>query len=80
VVAHGFPVGRDSTDLLIAGDALASRNVLATGGDRDVDLAADVRQYRRTRYALVNSFRYVIPGHDTVLDTGAALPMEAAVA
>jgi glyoxylase-like metal-dependent hydrolase (beta-lactamase superfamily II) len=80
VVAHGFPVGRDSTDLLIAGDALASRNVLATGGDRDVDLAADVRQYRRTRYALVNGFRYVIPGHDTVLDTGAALPMEAAVA
>jgi len=82
VVAHGARVGPggDPTDLLIAGDALASRNTLALGGDREVDLAADVRQYRRTRFALVNGFRYIIPGHDTVLDTGAAVPLEAAVA
>jgi glyoxylase-like metal-dependent hydrolase (beta-lactamase superfamily II) len=78
VVAHGARVGTQYVDLLIAGDALASRKALAAGGDREVDLASDVVQYRRTRRALLDGFRHIVPGHDTVMDTAACVPLEAA--
>jgi glyoxylase-like metal-dependent hydrolase (beta-lactamase superfamily II) len=79
VVAHWARVSTEDhpVDLLIAGDALASRKAVAAGGEREVDLATDVEQYRRTRQDLLDGFRHIVPGHDTVMDTAAAVPMEA---
>lgn len=79
VVAHGARVSTQDhpVDLLIAGDALASRRAVAVGGDREVDLATDVGQYRRTRQDLLDGFRHIVPGHGSVLDTAAPVLMEA---
>jgi glyoxylase-like metal-dependent hydrolase (beta-lactamase superfamily II) len=80
VVARGAATGDHGApaDLLVAGDALASRAIAASGGGREVDLASDVRQYRRTRRALLRDFRFVVPGHDAPVDLGRATATEAA--
>jgi glyoxylase-like metal-dependent hydrolase (beta-lactamase superfamily II) len=77
VVARGLCADEDAgvADLLIAGDALANERSIAAG-DGDVDLAADVAQFRRTRDALLRSYRFVIPGHGARLDTRAVAPVE----
>lgn len=72
VVARG---GHPGGDLLIAGDALANEKSMA--GEGEVDLAADVGQFRRTRDALLAAYRYVVPGHGALLDTRATRRLEA---
>lgn len=71
VVVRGAATDEDGApaDLLVAGDALASGSITAAGGAREVDLAADVRQYRRTRRALLRGFRFIVPGHGGPVDT-----------
>lgn len=78
VVARGVHAADDAgaSDLLIAGDALANERSIAAG-DAEVDLAADVTQFRSTRDALLRAFRFVIPGHGALLDTRASRAMEA---
>jgi glyoxylase-like metal-dependent hydrolase (beta-lactamase superfamily II) len=78
VVARGVHAADDpgAADLLIAGDALANARSMAAG-DGDVDLAADVGQFRRTREALLRAYRFVVPGHGPLLDTRAPAAMEA---
>jgi glyoxylase-like metal-dependent hydrolase (beta-lactamase superfamily II) len=78
VVARGLYAGADpgAADLLIAGDALANERSIAAG-DGEVDLAADVGQFRRTRDALLRGYRFVIPGHGALVDTRAPAAVEA---
>jgi glyoxylase-like metal-dependent hydrolase (beta-lactamase superfamily II) len=54
--------------VLVAGDALFTRRSLEPGGDRDPHLAMDVAGFRRTRLKLLERFRYVVPGHDALVD------------
>jgi glyoxylase-like metal-dependent hydrolase (beta-lactamase superfamily II) len=79
VVARGARVDGQgpACDVLIAGDALFTRRSLAPGGDRDVHLAADVAQYRRTRLRLLASYRFIVPGHDAFVDARALSGREA---
>jgi glyoxylase-like metal-dependent hydrolase (beta-lactamase superfamily II) len=79
VVARGACAADDpdAADLLVAGDALANQRSLTAEGDREIDLAADVAQYRRTRDGLLRAFRYVVPGHGALLDTRAPALVEA---
>lgn len=79
VVARGARVdGRGpACDVLIAGDALFTRRSLAVDGDREVHLAADVEAYQRTRLRLLASYRFFVPGHDELVDTGALPAWEA---
>jgi glyoxylase-like metal-dependent hydrolase (beta-lactamase superfamily II) len=81
VVAHGGAEGeRGTADLLVAGDALATRGVMGPGGNENVHLAMDARQYQRTRRLLLDRYRFIVPGHDTLVDTAVAAPAaEAAV-
>jgi glyoxylase-like metal-dependent hydrolase (beta-lactamase superfamily II) len=81
VVAHGgAPEERGRpADLLVAGDALATRGVMGPGGNENVHLAMDARQYQRTRRLLLDRYRFIVPGHDTLVDTEMAVPAEAAV-
>jgi glyoxylase-like metal-dependent hydrolase (beta-lactamase superfamily II) len=80
VVAHGGFRGDHGIpqDLLVAGDALPTRVVMAEGGDREIHVAADSELYRRTRRALLERYRFVIPGHDTLVDRDSVLAIEAA--
>jgi glyoxylase-like metal-dependent hydrolase (beta-lactamase superfamily II) len=73
VVARGVRIDGDGAlrDVLIAGDAVLTRHSFAAGGDREVHLAADVEQYRRTQRRLLASYRFVVPGHDGLVDSGA---------
>ncbi len=70
VVAHGARVEGQgpARDVLVAGDALFTRRSLEPDGGRDPHLAADVEAFRRTRLALMERFRYVVPGHDALVD------------
>jgi glyoxylase-like metal-dependent hydrolase (beta-lactamase superfamily II) len=79
VVARGARVdGRGpARDVLIAGDALFTRRSLAVDGDRDVHLAADVEGYQRTRRRLLAEYRFIVPGHDELVDAEALSAWEA---
>jgi glyoxylase-like metal-dependent hydrolase (beta-lactamase superfamily II) len=79
VVAHGARVrpGAPVKDVLVAGDALFTRKSLEPGGDRDPHLAMDVEGFRRTRLKLLERFRYVVPGHDALVDAWDLLGVEA---
>jgi len=70
VVAHDAQVEGETRarDVLVAGDALFTRRSLERGGDRDLHLAADVEGFRRTRRKLLESYRYIVPGHDALVD------------
>jgi len=76
VVAHGCaPRERGAPgDVLIAGDALATRGVLAAEGYENVHLAMDSRQYDLTRLALLQRYRFIVPGHDTLVDREIVAP------
>jgi glyoxylase-like metal-dependent hydrolase (beta-lactamase superfamily II) len=73
VVARGVRVDGDgpACDVLIAGDALLTRRSVLAGGDQEVHLASDVDEYRRTRARLLAAHRFVVPGHDALVDLGA---------
>lgn len=66
VVAHGAAEG--GRPVLLAGDALFTRDSLEEGGDAKLHLVADAAEYRRTRAALLERFRYVVPGHGVLVD------------
>jgi len=70
VVAHGVTTGLDKqpVKVLVAGDALFTRKTLLEGADQDVHLAADTVRYRETRKQLLAAYRYIIPGHDGLVD------------
>jgi glyoxylase-like metal-dependent hydrolase (beta-lactamase superfamily II) len=71
VVARGAADGTgDSVSLLIAGDAIYTRDGLP--GDGESHLAWDAAVYRRTRAELLSRYRWIIPGHDRLCDMHAA--------
>jgi glyoxylase-like metal-dependent hydrolase (beta-lactamase superfamily II) len=70
VVAHGARVEGQgpARDVLIAGDALFTRHSLGPRGERYPHLASDVASFKRTRRILLERYRYVVPGHDALVD------------
>lgn len=71
VLAHGTRLEglARPVDVLIAGDALPTYEMLQEGGDRNLELAADTVLYRSTRRQLLDRFRYIVPGHSSLVDT-----------
>jgi glyoxylase-like metal-dependent hydrolase (beta-lactamase superfamily II) len=80
VVVHGGAVGDHGArrDLLVAGDALATRGVLGPGGESNIHLAMDARLYQQTRRVLLERYRFIIPGHDGLVDRDALVETEIA--
>ncbi len=70
VVAHRAQIDGRGTPLevLMAGDALVTAESLAPDGDREIHLAADPEQYRRTRRALLERYRRIVPGHGGLVE------------
>jgi glyoxylase-like metal-dependent hydrolase (beta-lactamase superfamily II) len=73
VVAHGVEIEGERVSVLVGGDAIYSRNGEA-GGNGDAQLAWKPSTYRSTRDALLARYRWVVPGHDTLMPMGARAP------
>ena len=68
VVVHGVTIGGEQTSVLVGGDAIFSRNgtTLASG---ESHLAWNPEIYRVTRASLLSHYRWIVPGHDDLVDT-----------
>ncbi|MFP2959160.1 MBL fold metallo-hydrolase [Myxococcus sp. 1LA] len=62
--------------ILIAGDALFTRKSLVENAERELQLAQDTELYSHTRRKLLCEYRYIIPGHDCLVDTAPSEPLE----
>ncbi len=57
-----------------------ARGVMGPGGNENGHLAMDARQYQRTRRLLLDRYRFIVPGHDMLVDTAVAAPAAEAAA
>ena len=71
VVAHGVELEGGRATVLMGGDAISSRN--GELGAPEPHLAWQPSVYGRTRESLLARHRWMIPGHDALIDTRAAL-------
>jgi glyoxylase-like metal-dependent hydrolase (beta-lactamase superfamily II) len=75
VVARSVAGGAGgSSSVLIAGDAVYTRDGLP--GDGESHLAWDASVYRHTRAELLSHYRWIIPGHDRLCDMHAIVRHE----